>query len=429
MKVWLGIAILIAASVASAEHVVLQGVDQQQLLARAFRIETHELVSIEAVGVRRKFSEQMHAEAWIITADEGHVVWRQSQAPWKPVGDDRYLVASESHLELSPGEYIAYLYTGGQWLMEKPFQHLGDVLRDLADIIRRDDPRREAEFYASQCRLELECQGGLVLWDVLPPVSGLVALTQVANNEVQEQLLKVQRSSRIQVVVYGEKGSEEKTFWDLGWIENATTGETVWSMDPDNCQAAGGAQKNVVSKGEVTLEPGLYRCSYVTDSTHAWGDWNLSPPDDPRRWGMVVKVEDVSSVMVVEPGAEFATDSNLLIRWTGVGDDARLSHDVVFDQSVRLAVFAMGEGSSREMYDAGRILDLETGQIVWEMTWDQSRPAGGVDKNRLVSTELDLKAGSYRFLYHTDGSHAFGSWNGSPPRNHYRYGMTIRRIP
>jgi hypothetical protein len=166
----------------------------------------------------------------------------------------------------------------------------------------------------------------------------------------------------------------------------------------------------------------------VTDSTHAWGDWNLSPPDDPRRWGIVINANDASTVDVVESGDESPTDSNLLLRWTRVGDDARLSQDLTFDQPTTIIVFAMGEGSSREMYDAGSILDLDTGRIVWEMTWDQSQPAGGVDKNRLASTELNLNAGSYRFLYHTDSSHAFGSWNGSPPHDHYHYGMTIRRL-
>jgi hypothetical protein len=428
MKMWMGILILLSASIVSAEHVVLQGSEQQQLQARAFRIDSHKLVSIEAVGIRRKFSEEMHAEAWIIQADDGQVVWRQSEQPWSAVGDDRYLVKSQGDLELPPGEYIAYLYSGGQWTMEKPFQHLGKVLRDLADIIRRDDPRHEAEYYATQCRFDMECRGNLAVLDKLPAVNGLVALTSVSNNEVQEQLLKVHQPSAIQVVAYGEKGRDEKTFWDLGWIENASTGETVWSMDSGNCADAGGAEKNVVCKGMITLQPGLYRCSYVTDSTHAWGDWNLSPPDDPRRWGIVINANDASTVDVVESGDESPTDSNLLLRWTRVGDDARLSQDLTFDQPTTIIVFAMGEGSSREMYDAGSILDLDTGRIVWEMTWDQSQPAGGVDKNRLASTELNLNAGSYRFLYHTDSSHAFGSWNGSPPHDHYHYGMTIRRL-
>ena len=65
---------------------------------------------------------------------------------------------------------------------------------------------------------------------------------------------------------------------------------------------------------------------------------------------------------------------------------------------------------------------------VWEMSWDNTRHAGGADKNRVADDEIVLEAGAYRVIYVTDDSHAFGNWNSRPPRDPIHWGLTVRRI-
>ena len=77
------------------------------------------------------------------------------------------------------------------------------------------------------------------------------------------------------------------------------------------------------------------------------------------------------------------------------------------------------------MYDYGWIEDFNTGETVWEMKYDDTRRAGGDSKNRLFDGVIRLKAGDYIAHYRTDDSHAYKTWNSSPPRDRKNWGLTI----
>ena len=51
---------------------------------------------------------------------------------------------------------------------------------------------------------------------------------------------------------------------------------------------AGGASKNRRFDGTIRLSAGEYVLRYETDGSHAFGDWNADPPDDPEMWGITV---------------------------------------------------------------------------------------------------------------------------------------------
>jgi len=70
--------------------------------------------------------------------------------------------------------------------------------------------------------------------------------------------------------------------------ENAKTGRRVWEMPYRITEHAGGAGKNRRFAGTVKLPPGEYVLRYETDGSHAFGDWNAAPPDDPEMWGITV---------------------------------------------------------------------------------------------------------------------------------------------
>ena len=92
--------------------------------------------------------------------------------------------------------------------------------------------------------------------------------------------------SDVRIYAIGESTGRDMA--DYGWIEDARTGRRVWEMTYRITQHAGGATKNRRFDGTVRLPAGEYVVRYETDGSHAFGDWNAAPPDDPEMWGITV---------------------------------------------------------------------------------------------------------------------------------------------
>jgi hypothetical protein len=75
--------------------------------------------------------------------------------------------------------------------------------------------------------------------------------------------------------------------------------------------------------------------------------------------------------------------------------------------------------------DYGWIDNLTTGERVWEMTLDNTEPAGGSVKNRRFSGTLDLAPGIYRATFETDRSHDADHWTANPPLDPAAYGLYL----
>jgi hypothetical protein len=59
------------------------------------------------------------------------------------------------------------------------------------------------------------------------------------------------------------------------------------------------------------------------------------------------------------------------------------------------------------------------------MDYYDTEKAGGAQKNRLFDGIVKLEPGNYMVYYITDGSHAYHSWNSSPPFDKNKWGITI----
>jgi hypothetical protein len=117
----------------------------------------------------------------------------------------------------------------------------------------------------------------------------------------------------------------------------------------------------------------------------------------------------------------------VLVKLTRIGDDADEYKSFTLDKPTRVRIYAIGEGVSPEMVDYGWIEETDNDDVVWEMTYRKSKPAGGADKNRVVDTTILLDKGKYRVHYVSDGSHSFGDWNASPPRHPQKWGITVEK--
>jgi hypothetical protein len=121
------------------------------------------------------------------------------------------------------------------------------------------------------------------------PSNAIAELVRVRSGRHPHTLFTLARPTTVRVVAIGEGTGGEMN--DFGWIENAETGDTVWEMTYRSTTNAGGAEKNRLFDGTVRLPAGRYELRYETDGSHAYGDWNDDPPDDPEGWGITVLPE------------------------------------------------------------------------------------------------------------------------------------------
>lgn len=110
-------------------------------------------------------------------------------------------------------------------------------------------------------------------------------LVRMGNDEQARTTFRLTRETSLRVYALGEGSDGDMV--DYGRIENEN-GRVVWKMAYDESDPAGGARKNRVFDGVITLPAGTYVLRYTSDGSHAYGDWNDDPPDDPESWGITV---------------------------------------------------------------------------------------------------------------------------------------------
>jgi hypothetical protein len=277
--------------------------------------------------------------------------------------------------------------------------------------------------------------------DVKDPITInlIVDLGKQPSDSFNMRGIHVKKSITVRVQAVGEINHSSDRFADYGWIEQARTHRTVWKMTEDNSQPAGGADKNREARTELELQPGDYLVCNWTDDSHAFGDWNAAPPNQPEAWGIRVwgagsKFDPKS----VEPYDE-DKDPKILAQLEGIGDDRHATERFTLKSPAKVRILAIGEGTHGQMFDYGWIEQgSETsptkgqgeepeGNTLWRMRYSDTVPAGGSDKNRKEETDLELKAGTYVLHFVTDDSHSFQDWNSEPPDQPHLWGATVVR--
>jgi hypothetical protein len=244
------------------------------------------------------------------------------------------------------------------------------------------------------------------------------------DDEFFEQAFRMKRDGRVHVYALGEGVDDGWTWVDYGWIVDAKSGKTVWSMTDRNTFYAGGADKNRMFDGGVELTRGDYVLFYVTDGSHSREEFNAAAPFEPDAWGLQLFAGDELELLAAD---EIEQPEGVLVSITRVRDNDRVRERFTLDRETRVEVHAVGEGAGDEMYDFGWIRELEGRRVVWEMDYRDTDHAGGAQKNREVREVISLPPGEYEVIYETDGSHAFGDWNDRQPDNPLMWGITVRR--
>ncbi|MDO9172115.1 MAG: hypothetical protein Q7W29_09810 [bacterium] len=421
---------LLAASPAWADAVRLAAPEPGNLLSAGFRLETAGEVEIVAVGLRQKFAGSDAVRAWLLRRGDEAPVWCQDPDAGEPVGSSRLLRRGAARVRLEPGDYVLYLAAGRGSRQGKAFHQWQSVLNDLADLLNREDPQARPGDYFGKCEASVTPSGGLVLLPAAPPPPAWPVVVRPAASHIATVPFRLTRTARLTVAVTGEAGEGGDQALDYGWIEDARTGRTVWTAEDATPRPAGNAAVNVRWEDTLALNAGDYLAGFLSDAVHGPGDWHDLPPYDPEAWGLRLMpvAADVGALPSTPADVAVTRSPELLVRLVRPGNDAELREEFSLARASRLRVRCLGEGG-RRMFDHGSITDLGSDREVWTMTAAASRPAGGAGKNLLFDGEIELPAGRYLATFVTDGSHACGDWNASPPPGAQDYGLTIRLLP
>jgi hypothetical protein len=229
-----------------------------------------------------------------------------------------------------------------------------------------------------------------------------------------------------------------------GWIVRREDRAVVWQMTPRNAQRQRATL--AVAADTVTLEPGTYDAYFTpfgdpllpVEGADSVGDWvagllrfgNRPWESDQSKWvfwvDAVNAADDAFTHALRDRYERDATPAGPDLVWAGgpAGRRDDLAYSFAVREPTALRLEAVGE-LYRGQTDYGWIDNLTTGQRAWEMTRDNTEPAGGSVKNRRFSGTLTLTPGVYRAAFETDGSHDADRWTANPPLDPAAYGLYL----
>lgn len=416
-----------------AQYVVadLSHLELDKVYVKGFSVKNTVTVKLDAVGVMSRSekwnrSNPMIAYGWILNADTKEVMWAMQPDNVNKDWGSRN-VSYQGQLALKPGNYEAYFSTYGQKIIRisSSDSYMGEFFKNLVKVFVEDtDLYEDAEAW----NLRITCSDGdrdrIGSFDGSKPKNAFVALTGARDSDYLEKGFTLEKELKIKIYCVGE--GQDRRMYDYGWISDDKSARFVWEMRFENTSPAGGAQKNRMYSGTATLPAGNYVATYVTDDSHSFTEWNMQPPYDPSYWGLTLSVLDERDLAYIREYKKVKREEIVAI--TGVGDGEYRSEGISLKRDTDLHIYALGEGVDHRMYDYGWITNAETGQTVWEMRYDETKFAGGSEKNRLFDGVITLTAGNYKVNYRTDNSHSYHDWNADPPFNRNKWGITLSLV-
>ncbi len=382
----------------------LQNSDFQQ---QGFTLTEKGVFNIYAIG--EAFDGEEYDYGWIVNADNSRKVWEMIYENSDHIGGAIKNRVWKAEVEIGPGDYWVYYVTDDshspeEWNANPPYDpdFYGITINGVPD---KFNPKSIKEL------IKLK-------------VNPILQINKVGNDAFVKEGFQIDEKLKVRVHALGE-GRDGEMF-DYGWIVDADTRKKVWEMDYYRTRHGGGDDKNRLIDEIVTLPAGSFIVYYVTDGSHSYRSWNTSPPYDPVNWGITVYPADAKySEKHIRRLTEIEKDPNLIAQIVRVRDDEHIRKRFTLRTETELRVYAIGEGEWEEMYDYGWIEDIDRDEVVWKMTYEKTRWAGGARKNRKVDGIITLKPGNYELNYVTDGSHSFNDWNANPPDDPINWGITL----
>lgn len=381
---------------------------------------------------------QMYATGWIIDAVTREPVWEMTLRKTSGRSNRREF---DGEITLKAGSYeiyyVAYAYARHKWssnnwtnIDRRPTTR---KTRSGKTIIsgsswENDDLRDEFMDVAQDYGITVTPSDPSTVERFTPPFkssSAMLSAVGLGDEEAIKKTLTISDNTPVHIYALGE-GRRRDGMFDYGWIVRADTRERVWEMTPSNCDRAGGNEKNIKFKGDITLPKGTYELYYVTDGSHSSDDWNARPPFDPLFYGISLSPVHESDRNRITMTDGIASARNPVVELIRVRDDEYVSAGFRLKSDATLRVYALGEWDSNEEFaDYGWIVNASTRQRVWDMKERNTYHAGGADKNRMADEIISLPKGDYVAYYQTDDSHSYDDWNSDAPFDEEHWGLSI----
>ncbi len=251
--------------------VSLTGIGDDALRSAGFTLRGPMDVRVYALGEGSNPDGDMDDYAWIVNTTTRRRVWEMRYDDTEAAGGADKNRLYDGTLRLEAGTYLVYYKSDGS----HSFGHWNAA------------PPAESAYWG----VSVFPAGGRVDSSVVAPFQrsasdAIAEIVRVKSDKHKRELFTLDRPTTVRVYALGEADGGEMA--DYGWIEDAATGDTVWEMTYRSTTHAGGASKNRVFDGTVRLPAGRFVLHYDTDGSHAYGDWNDDPPDDPEGWGITV---------------------------------------------------------------------------------------------------------------------------------------------
>ena len=210
---------------------------------------------------------------WIVNADTRETVWSAAEERSLRAGGGKKNRKVDSDVSLAKGNYILCYTTDDSHSYRRfnappPYDPL-----NWGVTLLPGSGFEPASFHLSKLPADPD---------------PLIDLTEVGDGESREAKFTLTKETRLRVRAIGEWSSGDDEFVDYGWIESEGSSRVVWEMTDRNTRYAGGADKNRIFEGEVTLPAGDYVVSYTTDDSHSYEDWNSGHPWLEHAWGIAL---------------------------------------------------------------------------------------------------------------------------------------------
>ncbi len=250
----------------------LTKVKDNAYLTRGFTLKGDCRLRIYAFGERNNDERTMADYGAILNANTRDKVWTMDVDRTYPGGGAPKNRFVDEVINLPKGNYLVTYTTDdshayGEWNADQPFdpEHYGISLMGVGSGFQ---PSLVTEYVEKRDK------------------NIIAQIIRVGDNADASENFTLDRMTRVRIYALGE--GRDRDMYDYGWIEDAKTGNVIWEMTYGMTFYAGGGRKNRMVNTTVMLDKGEYRLRYRSDDSHAYGDWNVDPPDDQQYWGITL---------------------------------------------------------------------------------------------------------------------------------------------
>jgi hypothetical protein len=248
------------------------GVGDDEVRAERFTLARPTAIRIVAMG--EGSGGDMFDYGWILDAETHQPVWTMEYEDTEQAGGSDKNRLADLIVSLEAGSYVVYYISDGShsfedWNTSPPL----DQDRWGITLVPASGTVSDGIVTTSQHGSASE-------------PGAMASLIGIGDSESRSESFTLERETEIRIYALGEGSGGD--MYDFAWIEDAGTGTTVWQMRHGDTEHGGGASKNRVFHGTITLPAGDYSLRYESDGSHSLEDWNSAAPYDPLSYGVTI---------------------------------------------------------------------------------------------------------------------------------------------